>query len=373
MKDLVELYSERARCLGYKGHPYDALLDDSMPGMTVAECDRLFDAIKPEVIDLIRRIKKSNAAIVEDPFRNLSFPEDKQYEFVQEVTKAIGYDYRSGLLLKTRRHPETQPIGEGDVRISVRYDEHNPLDAIFAAIHEAGHAIYYQRIPEELYGMPVGMSPGLDIDEAESRFFENYICRSKAFWQYWLPVLKGTFGPETENISLDEFYAYTNRLNPGPIRLEADEVSYVLHVIIRYEIERDLFDGKTTVEDIPAVWKQKYRDYLDVDVPDNSSGILQDIHWATAGGFGYFPAYVLGSINAAQLDAAMRRDHPDLDQHIASGDLSILAAWMYEHIYRYGSIYEVPDLMKTATGMETDSSDFLSYLKSKYEMLYHLS
>lgn len=373
LKDLFELCSERAMCLGYKEHPYDALLDDNMPGVTFAECDRLFDAIKPEIIDLIRRIKKSNGTFATDPFRNTSFPEDKQEEFLKEMTEAMGYDYRSGLLLKTRRHPDTQPIGAGDVRISVRYDEHNPLEpAAFGAIHEAGHGIYYQRIPEELYGVPAGRPPGLNIDEAMSRFFENNIGKSQAFWQHWLPVLKEKFGPETENISLDELYAYINRLNLGPIRLEADEISYVLHVIIRYEIERDLFEGRITVDDIPAVWNQKYRDYLDVDVPDNKSGILQDIHWSTPGGFGYFPAYVLGSINAAQMDATIREDHPDLDKHIASGDLSIPMAWMYEHIYRYGSIYEVPDLIKKATGKETDSSDFLNYLKSKYKKLYHL-
>ncbi|MFB3764822.1 MAG: carboxypeptidase M32 [Methanotrichaceae archaeon] len=374
LKDLIELYSERAQRLGYKDHPYDALLDDNMPGITSDECDRLFESIKPPIINLINRIKRSNVSASSDLFDDFSFPEEKQKEFLKEVTEAIGYDYRSGLLLKTRRHPDTQPIGEGDIRISVRYDESNPLEpATFSAIHEAGHGIYYQRIPRELYGMPVGNPPGLDINEAESRFFENNIGRSLVFWQHFTPVLKEKFGLKAENISPNDLYLFINRLKLGPIRLQADEISYVLHVIIRYEIERDLFGGLITVDDIPAIWKQKYMDYLGVDVPDNISGILQDIHWATPGGFGYFPAYVLGSINAAQMDAAMRRDHPDIDERIAAGDISIPASWMYEHIYKYGSIYEVHDLMRRATGKETDSSDFLKYLNEKYGKLYNLA
>jgi carboxypeptidase Taq len=374
LKDLAELYSERAYLLGFEEHPYDAMLDDNMPGMSSAKCDRLFEAIKPDVIDLINRIRNSDVSAPAGLFDGIGFPEERQEEFLKEVTRAMGYDYQSGLLMKTGRHPDTQPVGECDVRISVKYDEKNPLEpAAFAAIHEAGHGIYHQRIPGELYGMPAGDPPGLDMNEAESRFFENHIGRSRAFWKHFLPVLQEKFGQRTGGISLDDLYLFINRLNLGPFRLEADEVSYVLHVIIRYEIERDLFDGKITVDDIPAVWGQKYMDYLEVEVPGDRNGVLQDIHWATPGGFGYFPAYILGSINAAQMDRAMRGDHPDLDERIASGDLSIPVGWMYEHIYRYGSIYEVPDLMKRATGKETDPSDFLRYLKGKYEKLYSLA
>jgi carboxypeptidase Taq len=183
--------------------------------------------------------------------------------------------------------------------------------------------------------------------------------------------MKEEFEPEMNNISLDEFYRYINRMNLGPIRIDADEVSYILHIIIRYEIERDLFGGKIEVDDLPAIWNQKYMDYLGINITSDNDGVLSDDHWAS-GYFGYFPAYAVGSINAAQLEAAMRRDHPDLDQSFASGNFSIPAAWMQDHVYKYGAIYDTPELMKMATGNETQAYDFLKYLTNKYNGIYNL-
>jgi len=370
LKAMVELNKEKARYLGYGEHPYDALLDDFMPGMTVDKCDKLFDVIKPQTIELIKKIKESNETAIQNIYGNASYPEDKQGEFTKNITSALGYDYGSGLMVKTNRHPSTYSIGAHDVRTSLRYEEHNPEDAILTAIHEGGHGIAYQRIPDEYYGMPIGSDPGMDMAEAESRLFENNLGRSRAFWEYWLPQMKKEFRPEMDNVSLDDMYRHTNRLNISPIRLDADEVSYILHIIIRYEIERDLFDGKINVEDLPMIWSQKYKEYLGVDIPDDKNGILQDVHWA-AGYFGYFPAYAMGSMNAAQLEAAMRRDHPGLDQRFASGDFSIPATWMQEHVYKYGAIYDTPELMKKATGNETEAYDFLNYLNSKYKKIYN--
>jgi carboxypeptidase Taq len=244
-----------------------------------------------------------------------------------------------------------------------------PEETIMTAIHEGGHGIAEQKIPREYYGMPIGTEPGMNIAEAESRLFENNLGRSKAFWKFWLPQMKKEFSPYMDNVSLEHMYRHVNRLNLGPIRVDADEISYILHIIIRYEIERDLFDGNISVDDLPRIWNQKYRDYLGVNITNDRDGILQDIHWAD-GYFGYFPAYALGSINAAQLEAAMRRDHPDLDRRFASGDFTIPAAWMEEHIYRYGSIYDARELMKRATGNETQVNDFLSYLEGKYRAMY---
>jgi carboxypeptidase Taq len=258
------------------------------------------------------------------------------------------------------------------VRTSLRYELYNPEYAILTAMHEGGHGIAAQGIPDEYYGMPIGTEPGMDMAEAESRMFENNIGRSRAFWVYWLPQMKKEFRPEMDNISLDEMYKHINRLNIGPVRTDADEVSYILHVIIRYEIERDLFDGKITVDELPMVWNQKYKEYLGVNTTDDKNGILQDVHWA-AGYFGYFPAYAIGSINAAQLEAAMRRDNPDLDQRFASGDFSIPANWMYEHVYKYGAIYDTPELMKQVTGNETEPYYFLNYLNSKYRKIFNIN
>jgi carboxypeptidase Taq len=336
-----------------------------MPGMTVERCDKLFNEIKPKVIEFIKKFKKSSLFSSANPFQGTIYPKIKQEEFLREITETLGYSYESGLLNETKRHPQTDVIAIGDVRICTRYSQNDPLIGILSGIHEAGHGINLQGVPKDYYGMPVFNSPGLDMDEAQSRFFENHIGRSKPFWQYYFPTFKEKFSPASDNISLDDLYRYANRINLGPIRLEADEVSYVLHIIIRYEIERDLFGNIINTENLPNIWMQKHEDYLGVQVPDDRSGILQDIHWA-AGLFGYFPSYVLGSLNAAQLDAAMRRDYPDLDQHLASGDLNIMASWMKDHVYKYGSIYEVPELMKLASGKDTDFTDFLIYLGNKY-------
>lgn len=371
LKAMVELNREKARYWGYKEHPYDALLDDFMPGMTVAECDELFDLIKPHIIELIEEIKDSNQTAPKNIYGSARYAREKQEELTKNITTALGFDYGSGLMVKTKGHPRTFSIGAQDVRTTIRYDERNPEEAIMTAIHEGGHGIAEQKIPQEYYGMPIGTEPGMNMAEAESRLFENNLGRSKAFWQFWLPQSKKEFSPEMDNVSLEDMYRYINRLNLGPIRVNADEISYILHIIIRYEIERDLFDGNINVDDLPRIWNQKYRDYLGVNVTDDRDGILQDVHWAD-GYFGYFPAYALGSINAAQLEATMRRDHPDLDQRFASGDFTIPAAWMEEHVYRYGAIYDMPELMKRATGNETQVNDFLNYLEGKYKAIYSL-
>jgi carboxypeptidase Taq len=372
LKVVVDLNKEKARYLGYKEHPYDALLDDFMPGMTLAKCDKLFDVIKPQIIELITKIKDFNETAAKNIYGDAPYPEDKQEGFTKKITSALGYDYSSGIMIKTKRHPGTYSIGAHDIRTSLRYDVHNPGTAIWTAIHECGHGISDQKIPDEYYGMPIGKTPGMDMAEAESRLFENNLGRSRAFWEYWLPQLKKQFKPEMDSVSLEDMYIHINRLNLSPIRIDADEVSYILHVIIRYEIERDLFEGEISVGDLPGIWGDKYKEYLGVNITDDKNGILQDVHWAI-GYFGYFQAYAMGSMIASQLEAAMRRDHPELDQRFASGDFSIPATWMLEHVYKYGAIYDTPELIKKATGNEIEPYDFLNYLNSKYKKIYNLN
>ena len=371
LKSMVELNREKIGYWGYEQHPYDALLDDFMPGMTVAKCDRLFGFIKPPIVQLIKEIKASNQTAPKNIYGCAIYLADKQEELTKNMTISMGYDSGSGLMIETNWHPNTYVIGAHDVRTSIRYDEGDPEKAIASAMHECGHAIAAQKIPDEYYGMPIGTEPGTDMAEAESRLFENNLGRSKAFWQFWLPQMKKEFEPEMDNVSLDDIYLHINRLNLGPIRTDADELSYILHVIIRYEIERDLFGGNISVDDLPAIWNQKYNEYLGINITDDNEGVLQDDHWAS-GYFGYFPAYAIGSMNAAQLEAAMRRDYPDLDQSFASGNFSIPVAWMQEHVYKYGAIYDTPELMKMATGNETQAYDFLNYLDNKYKRIYNL-
>ncbi|MDD4093663.1 MAG: carboxypeptidase M32 [Methanothrix sp.] len=371
LKNMVELNREKIGYWGYEQHPYDALLDDFMPGMTVAKCDRLFGFIKPPIVQLIKEIKASNQTAPKNIYGCAIYLADKQEELTKNMTISMGYDSGSGLMIETNWHPNTYVIGAHDVRTSIRYDEGDPEKAIASAMHESGHAIAAQKIPDEYYGMPIGTEPGTDMAEAESRLFENNLGRSRAFWQFWLPQIKKEFEPEMDNVSLDDIYLHINRLNLGPIRTDADELSYILHVIIRYEIERDLFGRNISVDDLPAIWNQKYNEYLGINITDDNEGVLQDDHWAS-GYFGYFPAYAIGSMNAAQLEAAMRRDYPDLDQSFASGNFSIPVAWMQEHVYKYGAIYDTPELMKMATGNETQAYDFLNYLDNKYKRIYNL-
>jgi carboxypeptidase Taq len=297
---LIELNREKARNWGYKEHPYDALLDDFMPGMTVDKCDKLFEIIKPRIVELIVKIKDSSTnGSGTNIYGNATYPKDKQEALLTNLTSALGFDYDSGIMVKAKRNPSTYNIGMHDVRTSLRYDESNPEIALLDVIHECGHGIASQRIPDEYVGMPVGTEPGMDMAEAEARLFENNLGRSRALWQYWLPQMKNEFRPNMDNVSVDDMHRYINRLNIIPIRIDADEVSYIIHIIIRYEIERDLFVGKISVDDLPMIWNQKYKEYLGLNITDDNDGILQDVHWAY-GNFGYFPAYALASMNAAQ-------------------------------------------------------------------------
>lgn len=386
LKSLVELNREKARYWGFDQHPYDALLDDFMPGVTTAKCDELFETIKPHIVELIVKIIESGSRdsgmngsktdaslkmVAENVYGDGYYPVEKQEALLRNLTAALGFDYDAGIMTRAKRNPSTYSIGLHDVRTTLRFDEHNPEIALLDIIHECGHGIASQRIPDEYVGMPIAIEPGMDMAEAESRIFENNLGRSRAFWQYWLPQMKSEFEPNMDNATADDMYRYINRLNIVPIRIDADEVSYMLHIIIRYEIERDLFEGKIRVDDLPMIWRQKYRDYLGLNITDDDSGILQDVHWAY-GNFGYFPAYAIASLNSAQLEAAMRRDYPDLDQRFASGDFSAPARWMTEHVYRHGAIYDTPELMKMATGNETQARYFLSYLDNKYGEIYDL-
>jgi len=371
LKLQVDISKETVEYMGYDSCLYNGMLDFYVEGLTVEECDKLFEELKPSIIALLKKIKESDVKIPDILFPGNVFPEEKQKELLKTMSQKAGYDLQKGFISKTSLHPETTVMGPEDVRITTRFDETNPFSpSLRTGFHEAGHAIYFQNLPEEYSMMPAGFCAGTDLSEGIARYYENHISKNMSFWTYWLPEFKHTFSIE-DNISSEDIYRYVNRVSMSPLRLEADELTYVLHIIIRYEIERDLFSGKITADDLPSVWKEKYKEYTGIDVTDDKSGILQDIHWAT-GGFGYFPSYVIGSIEAAQLDAAMRRDCPDLDRQMASGDFSFPLSWMKEHIYKYGAVYTSSELVKKATGKELTSEDFINYLNNKYRVIYEL-
>ncbi len=370
LEKVFELQKERADFLGYDEHPYDALLDLYIPGMTTAKLEELFADLKPFVIDLARRIGESEVKPDFAKFESIRFDSLKQKEFVLNMTSAVGFDYHIGYLGETP-HPITLNLGLGDVRITDSFQRKDILWPFTVALHEGGHGIYEQGLPAKYYGQPVGESMSMDIHESQSRFYENHMGRSPAFWSYWLPRLEGAFPSEMSGIGLDEFCLYLNRVQPSLIRIEADEVTYSLHVIIRFEIERDVMAGKLAVKDIPEEWNRKYKEYLGVEPPDYSTGFLQDLHWSQ-GYVGYFPSYVLGSMNAAQLYATLEKEQPDIEEKIADGEFIVLRDWLRERIHKWGNLYMPEEIIEKATGEKPNAKYYIDYLGKKYGALYKL-
>ena len=370
MKQVFDLEKQRAEYIGYEEHPYDALLDQYMPGMTTAKLEKLFNELKPFVVDLTGKIGESSVKPDYARFEAIDFDSLRQKEFELNMTSLVGFDYSRGFMGETV-HPITLNLGLGDVRITDSFQRDDEFWPFTVGLHEGGHGIYEQGLPEKFYGQPVGESMSMDIHESQSRFYENHIGRSKAFWTYWLPRLEGAFPFELEGITLDDFYLYLNRVESSLIRLEADEVTYSLHVIIRFEIERDVIAGELAVEDISDEWNRKYKEYLGVDVPDYTNGVLQDLHWSQ-GYVGYFPSYVLGSMNAAQLYATMLKETPDLETQIAQGNFGVVKDWLHEKIHKWGSLYLPEELIEKATGEPPTAKYFMDYLDSKYGELYQL-
>lgn len=365
---LIELSAEVADHLGWQSERYDALLDLHEPGLTTAECVSLFGALRSALVPLLQSIVDSPVKAKSGLFAGMNFSTEAQREFGITISQALGFDYAAGRL-DVSTHPFTQGIFPGDVRLTTRYDASNLFYALMSTIHEAGHGIYEQGLPLAHLGTPLGQSTSVGIHESQSRFFENNIGRSRAFWVYWFPRLRKAFEPQMDRVSLDDFYLALNSVRPSLIRTEADEVTYNLHIMVRFEIERDLFRGALLPRDLPDAWNAAYKAYLGVEVPNDSVGVLQDIHWSWAS-FGYFPTYTLGTVYAAQLEAALRRDMPDLDGQIAAGELQAVLQWLREHVHRHGMLYRSAILIERATGKPPSTDDYTAYLTRKYDELY---
>lgn len=367
---LVDLAREKAHCFGGGSHPYDALLDEFMPGMSVASCDAIFGAVRDPLVALLDRALEAQEA-QSDPAWTVRFPEEAQKALSLEMLKALGFDFSRGIFAPTPHHPFTTTIGPHDVRLTARYQE-TSLFGILSSLHEGGHGLYEQGLPAQFFGEPAGTALDPSVHEAQSRFWENHVGRSKPFWAFWWPRLRELCGLGAETPSLDLFCRWLNRVERTPRRLDADEGTYVLHILVRYELERDLLGGRLEVRDLPEAWVEAYRATVGVVPRDLREGVLQDIHWAI-GAFGYFPGYALGSFNAAQLDAAFRKDTPDADARMGSGDFSAPLAWMREHVHCHGERYGAPELIQRATGRRTDPQDFLVHLETSYKHLFSLA
>lgn len=365
---IVRLKREEAECLGYAGEPYDALLDHYEPDETAGGLESLLEALRTNLADLLQRIMGSERRPDPNVLQS-GFPADRQDAFARSVLQHIGYDFESGRLDPTA-HPFTVGIGPGDIRITVRYNETEFGQGLFGAVHEAGHALYEAGLPAEHWGAPMGEYVSLGIHESQSRLWENMVSRSAGFWEFFYPHARAHF-PALSHVPLHDFQFAVNEVRPSFIRTEADEVTYNLHVLLRFEIERDLIRDVVRVDDLPQIWNEKMSAYLGVRPPDHSRGVLQDIHWSS-GAFGYFPTYTLGNLYAAQFYHCAEQDLGNLEDHFRKGEFEPLLHWLRQNIHSEGRRYRSRDLMRKVTGEDLNPRYLLSYLESKYGELYSL-
>lgn len=369
---LLALARRKADCFGVPagGEAYDSLLDEYEPGMTSREVERLFhplrDALTPLLADLAGAPRRPSARI-----HALAVPVDAQKAFHLEVARAIGYDLEAGRL-DVSTHPFTEGIGPGDTRITTRFSETGFADALGSTIHEIGHALYEQGLPKDrLHGQPLAEAAGLGIHESQSRLWENQVGRSRPFWAWALPVARRHFGAVLDDVTLDEVHGAMNLVRPGAIRVEADEVTYNLHILLRFDLERALVRGDLAVADLPGAWNERMRTDLGVEVADDRNGCLQDIHWSM-GAFGYFPTYTLGNLHAAQMWGAVAEAIPDLDRDLAAGRFGPLLGWLREHVHAHGRRFRAPELCERITGRPLDWRPLVDALSARLRPLYGL-
>lgn len=361
LEHIVALKREQAQALGYEGEPYDALLDLYEPGETAAAIEPLFADLKEALMALLPRVAASFRQ--DHGILSRHFPQTQQEALVREAAAAIGYDFAAGRLDPTA-HPFSITIGLGDARITTRYDQHFLGTALFGTLHEAGHALYNLGLPEEHWGTPRGESISLGIHESQSRLWENLVGRSLSFWRFFYPQAKEAFSALAE-VKLEDFYAAVNQVRPSLIRVEADEVTYNLHIIFRFSLERALMLGTLSVADLPAVWDEQVQTVLGLAVPDDARGVMQDVHWS-GGHIGYFPTYALGNLYAAQFFAKAKADLGDLGGRFAQGQFAPLLSWLRDKIHARGSTFWPRDLVRQVTGEDLNPHYLLAYLEDKF-------
>ncbi|MBI5764000.1 MAG: carboxypeptidase M32 [Planctomycetes bacterium] len=366
---LLDLKRKVADCIGYKGEPYDALLDEFEPGMTAAEVGRVFDSLRGPLSEFVKRLanapRQPDASIL-----HRHFPRAAQEKFGKRMAEVIGFDFKAGRL-DVSKHPFCSGTSPGDVRLTTRYYEDFFSPSVFGVLHEAGHGLYEQGLPAEHLFTPMCQATSLGIHESQSRMWENFVGRSRAFWERFFGEAQGAFPAALGDVSLDAFVGAINTVQPSLIRVEADEVTYNLHIILRFELERQLISGTLTVKDVPAAWNAKMTELLGVTPATDREGCLQDIHWSM-GAFGYFPTYALGNLYAAQFFAAAGKAIPDLQGCIRRGEFLPLLTWLRENIHRHGQMHRAPDLVLRVTGAPLSIEPFLAYVKGKFGPIYGL-
>jgi carboxypeptidase Taq len=347
-------------------HIYDPLLDIYEPGMKTSEVQQIFAALRDEQVALVKAIATKPA--VDAAFLAKEFSEQAQWDFGVEVITRFGYDFQRGRLDRAA-HPFSTSFGLGDVRITTRFNPTQMNTALFGTMHESGHAMYDQGFPASLDRTPLADGASMAVHESQSRMWENLVGRSLPFWKHFYPRLQQYFPDQLRGVSLETFYKAINRVRPSYIRVEADEATYNLHIMLRLELEIALLEGSLEVKDLPEAWNSRMESYLGITPPSASQGVMQDIHWS-GGMVGYFPTYALGNLVSVQLWEKIQESIPDLDKHIEQGDFSALLGWLRENVHRHGAKFEPQELVRRVTGSRIDPRPYLRYLKAKYGAIY---
>jgi carboxypeptidase Taq len=364
----LKLKRQEADCYGWKQTPYDALLEGFEPGATTAEVQRIFDSFRKRLVDLIARIagssKKAPVHLLER-----TYPIPLQDKLARQAAVAFGYDFDTGRLDLTV-HPFCTGIGPGDTRITTRFRENYFDDAFFSVLHEVGHALYEQGLPKKQhFGTPLAEAISLGIHESQSRMWENLVGRSRAFWKFFFPKFRDTFGETVKDITPDQWLFAINNVQPSFIRVESDETTYNLHIMLRFELEQLLLTDQIKPHDLPSVWNDRMKQYLGITPPDDRQGCLQDVHWS-GGAFGYFPTYSLGNLYGAQFFDQARKDLGDLDGMFARGECAPLLSWLRDKIHRHGKRYRARDLVKRVTGSDLSAEPLMRELEQNAREFY---
>jgi carboxypeptidase Taq len=369
LERMLDFSREYARYLGPYDHIADPLIDDLDDGMTVASVRALFDALRAELVPIVRAIAEQPPA--DDSCLRRHFPEAQQIEFSVGVIRRFGYDFDRGRLDKTH-HPFCTRFASGDVRITTRVKENDLGDALFSTLHEAGHALYEQGVNPAYEGTGLDSGTSMGVHESQSRLWENLVGRSRGFWEHFYPELCKVFPDQLNSVPLEAFYRAINKVERSLIRTDADEVTYNLHVMLRFGLELDLLEGRVRVRDLPEAWRARFKADLGLEPPDDRDGCLQDVHWYGGGIGGVFQSYTIGNILSAQLYAAAVEAHPEILQEIKQGEFGTLHGWLRASLYRYGRKFPPDEIVRRATGKAMTIEPYIAYLRGKYGELYRL-
>ncbi|HIE24814.1 MAG TPA: carboxypeptidase M32, partial [Anaerolineales bacterium] len=368
LEEIIEMRKEYISFFPPADHPYDTLLDEFEPGMKTAEVQEIFSVLRERQVELLKNI--AEAKQVNDDFMHINYPEKQQWDFGVEVATAFGYDWNRGRQDKSV-HPFTTSFSINDVRITTRFMEDFFPSALFGTMHEAGHGLYELGINQEYERTPLTGGASLGVHESQSRLWENLVGRSMPFWENFYPRLQEIFPSQLGNIALPDFYKGINKVESSLIRVEADEATYNMHIMLRLELEIAMIEGSVETKDLPELWNAKVEKYLGITPSNDAEGVLQDIHWSF-GGLGYFSTYALGNLISVQLWEKMKESIPDIDEQIRQGKFDTLLGWLRENIHLHGRKYEPQELVQKVTGSKITPEPYLHYLENKYSEIYEL-